>query len=335
MTDKYWVGGGGNINDMTHWSLSSGGSGGSAIPQAPDDVYFDANSGTGVIAIAGGLNCKDVYASDIASGLSFSGLANMIFYGTSLNWKSGVDCPFIIYGYGPSIATFDFKGVLVGGFYLDQDVTLLSNVMLNNTLVIKTGSTFDVNGYDISLLYMNMVSSVYGGTVNMGSGTWTTTHDYVVNGTYGVINGETSTLIITNSFAQIKASTTRIFNNVSCPNATTVVINTDTCTLNTLTVKDGGCTVKLLSGKTVNISGLSIDGVASKNSLQATSAGSQATLNLVSGTKTLDNLNIKDIAATPSSTWTAENSSDDGNNTGITFIAATSSGSALFFGSNF
>ncbi|MFL5765659.1 MAG: gliding motility-associated C-terminal domain-containing protein [Bacteroidia bacterium] len=40
----YWVGGTGTWNDPTHWSASSGGSGGSVIPTMNDDVFFDQNS---------------------------------------------------------------------------------------------------------------------------------------------------------------------------------------------------------------------------------------------------------------------------------------------------
>lgn len=42
----FWVGGTGNWNDPNHWSLSSGGPGGSCIPRAIDTVMFDAASFT-------------------------------------------------------------------------------------------------------------------------------------------------------------------------------------------------------------------------------------------------------------------------------------------------
>ncbi|MEO8086196.1 MAG: cohesin domain-containing protein, partial [Bacteroidota bacterium] len=40
----YWVGGTGNWSDVNHWSVSSGGAGGSCVPTQYDDVFFDANS---------------------------------------------------------------------------------------------------------------------------------------------------------------------------------------------------------------------------------------------------------------------------------------------------
>ena len=46
MANRYWVGNGGNWDDTSHWSTSSGGSGGASVPTQDDDVYFDANSFT-------------------------------------------------------------------------------------------------------------------------------------------------------------------------------------------------------------------------------------------------------------------------------------------------
>lgn len=40
----YWVGGQGNWDDISHWSTTSGGIGGSCIPTPIDNVYFDSNS---------------------------------------------------------------------------------------------------------------------------------------------------------------------------------------------------------------------------------------------------------------------------------------------------
>jgi hypothetical protein len=42
--DLFWVGGTGDWNDGTHWSIISGGVASSYIPTALDDVYFDENS---------------------------------------------------------------------------------------------------------------------------------------------------------------------------------------------------------------------------------------------------------------------------------------------------
>jgi hypothetical protein len=46
-TTYYWIGGPGNWNNTSNWSLSSGGVAASAIPNSTDDVVFDNNSGLG------------------------------------------------------------------------------------------------------------------------------------------------------------------------------------------------------------------------------------------------------------------------------------------------
>lgn len=44
----FWVGGSGNWSDPAHWSLTSGGAGGTCVPTAGDNVFFDANSGNSI-----------------------------------------------------------------------------------------------------------------------------------------------------------------------------------------------------------------------------------------------------------------------------------------------
>jgi hypothetical protein len=44
-SQKYWVGGQGKWSDENHWSKTSGGVGGSAIPNSNQDAIFDINSG--------------------------------------------------------------------------------------------------------------------------------------------------------------------------------------------------------------------------------------------------------------------------------------------------
>lgn len=57
MADRYWVGGTAawNATVGTKWAASSGGAGGETVPTAADDVYFDANSGSGTVSLASGV----------------------------------------------------------------------------------------------------------------------------------------------------------------------------------------------------------------------------------------------------------------------------------------
>ncbi|HTA61225.1 MAG TPA: SprB repeat-containing protein, partial [Bacteroidia bacterium] len=74
----YWVGGSGNFNDPNHWSLQSGGVGGTKTPTASDDVYFDENSfrGKSVINIIGGATCRDLIFSDYVTPTILNGTQN-------------------------------------------------------------------------------------------------------------------------------------------------------------------------------------------------------------------------------------------------------------------
>ena len=51
MSSRYWIGNSGNWFDTHHWSLSSGGVGGSSVPTTGDSAIFDENSGSGTVTI--------------------------------------------------------------------------------------------------------------------------------------------------------------------------------------------------------------------------------------------------------------------------------------------
>lgn len=75
MANRYWVGGSGtwDTTSTTHWSATSGGSGGASVPTSADAVFFDAHSfGTGspyTITLQSGvtLNCASLTISFSAS----------------------------------------------------------------------------------------------------------------------------------------------------------------------------------------------------------------------------------------------------------------------------
>jgi len=53
MAARYWVGGTGTWDNTagSKWALTSGGTGGEAVPTSADDVFFDANSGANTVTI--------------------------------------------------------------------------------------------------------------------------------------------------------------------------------------------------------------------------------------------------------------------------------------------
>lgn len=56
MADRYWVGGAGTWSsaNTANWSVTSGGASGASVPGSADAVYFDSNSGSGVVTFTNG-----------------------------------------------------------------------------------------------------------------------------------------------------------------------------------------------------------------------------------------------------------------------------------------
>lgn len=69
--NMYWVGGSGNWNDASHWSLSSGGASAGCAPSTIDDVFFDANSFT-----AAGQTVTANVTPVICNNMNWTGVTN-------------------------------------------------------------------------------------------------------------------------------------------------------------------------------------------------------------------------------------------------------------------
>jgi len=68
----YWVGGTGAWDDITHWSATSGGSGGAGVPTSVDDVILDSSSGSGTWQMGNAaFSCRNLTVSSSTSLTSF------------------------------------------------------------------------------------------------------------------------------------------------------------------------------------------------------------------------------------------------------------------------
>lgn len=70
--DYYWVGNGGNWNDLSHWASTSGGTGNAyaTLPTAEDDVFFNENSFSTsgqVVTLSTDATCKNISWTNILS----------------------------------------------------------------------------------------------------------------------------------------------------------------------------------------------------------------------------------------------------------------------------
>jgi len=101
MANRYWVGGTASWDATvgTKWALTSGGTGGQAVPTATDDVYFDAASGavTVTIATAAAAVARQVIATGFTGtiagtqGLTVSGasgLAGVFTLQNGMTWSN-------------------------------------------------------------------------------------------------------------------------------------------------------------------------------------------------------------------------------------------------------
>jgi len=96
--DLYWVGGSGSWSDTAHWSDSSGGAGGHAVPTSTNNVFFDGNSFTvagQTVAVATAQYSQNVdftgagFWTPKLTNSSGSTATNWYVYG-SWTWDNGV-----------------------------------------------------------------------------------------------------------------------------------------------------------------------------------------------------------------------------------------------------
>lgn len=204
-TVKYWIGGTGNWSDTAHWSASSGGTGGAAIPTSTTNVFIDANSGFGA---GGTISLDGAYYSAVCHNFtSTSGHNYIIDYVTSdlsiygsyvgesgLTWQLDTWTYFLsdssetITAGGGSLY-FVYFGYDDSSTYSNGTWTLQDDLVVIDQCSIYDG-TFDANDHDITALEFGIYS---GATVSMGSGTWELTHVFYIDAG-ATINAETSTI---------------------------------------------------------------------------------------------------------------------------------------------
>lgn len=192
MANRYWVGGTGSWSDTSHWSTTSGGTGGASVPGSSDSAILDGNSGGGTVTI----DVSTVYNLNASAftGTLAQTTGAKVFAGTSVVIGAGVTTAFTQIVFGQSSVNFSINtnGVNVGG-----SVTISGVCTLQSALV--TSGQIDVGG---SLTAIDSTTNVTcgrlvnNGTLVMGSGTtWTCAQDFT-NASFGSVNAQTSTLVV-------------------------------------------------------------------------------------------------------------------------------------------
>ena len=358
MATRYWVGGSGtwDATDTTHWSATSGGAGGASAPVAADNVNFDSNSGTGTVTLTATGTCASATHNSANIEVALSGnatiagsytltlgtlsLQNNTF--TCRNFSSSNSNPRTL-AFG-STGQINLTGNSITLFTISSstNLTTTGSKTVNATYNGSTG-TRTVNG-SAAITESNAINF----NVTAGSDSLSLQNNFL-------------NLNLTGFSGTLTNNTRKVYYNFTIPSGVTItdgaLITTLAGTTGTSTITTNGVsllfpitvdgvggtfvfdgaltlgsdkaftftngTVKFKSGTTNTVGSFVTSGTTQKY-LQATTAGSQATLSDASGTNTVSYLTIKDNAATGGATWNAYrnlSNIDAGNNTGWDFLS--------------
>lgn len=274
----FWVGATGtwDSSTTTHWSASSGGAGGAAVPGSADVALLDGSSGGGTVTM------------NFGGTVTLQSLQMGAFTGT---WDNSVNNNNFTLTVGSAIAA-SASMVLSG----------------SSTRTYKFGTatyTLSATGASQYLINMGVATNA---TVTAGSETW-------------VISGVTQNQRNLN----YSGSVSKAFGALTM-NANTGIINFNagTQTFTTITAS-GGVTLTMGFGVNITCTTLALNGGSSGKQIGIlpSTLGSQnsSAISVASGTQTLTWCAIKDTAFTGGATFTANNSFDLGDNSGIAITA--------------
>lgn len=204
MADRYWVGGTGDwdASNTTNWSTTSGGTGGASVPTSNDDVFFDANSGSGTATVGASINCANLNFTGYTG--TFAGGSWYIYVHGSLTLAPGMT-----HTYGgryqfqgsPSGATITSAGHTISRVIINGtgDWTLQDNLVtsfgVSNSFTLVQG-TVSFNNFNVT--YSGYLVTLGSGTkvLNAGTGTLTGSGISVSSATNQTLNTSSSSLII-------------------------------------------------------------------------------------------------------------------------------------------
>lgn len=347
MANRYWVGGTGNWDgsNTSNWSDTSGGSSGASVPTSADDVFFDANSGSGTATLASTpAYCRNLnltgYTGTI-TGITVWSFGNVTLGTTGTMTGLRLRAANNVAG---RTATVDCGDRTVNELFLIADnstavINLVSNAVAAAFYIYGNG-TVNLNNYNLTGSTTSATFTIqagYSGTYNLGTGTITAgTVTYNSSGT-SVVNSSSTNFVLnsattSNIYLYGKTVGTVVWSSGSQLNWRT------TGTIGSLTVTNSSSSARTLSlWANATITGTFTGSNSGSSTLTVSSdtAGTQRTLS--AGSVLLTGVSFKDIAASGSAIpFSGSSLTDSGNNTNISFSTATTiATNTLFFGSNF
>lgn len=322
MANRYWVGGTANWDATagSKWALTSGGTGGEAVPTSADDVFFDANSGAVTVTKTSFSSCKNLDFSGFTG--TFAGSSTISIFGSLVldNSMTRTFTGALLFSATSSV-TLTFDGVSLASSLTFDGVggtwTLQDALVTTAGLFLSKG-TFNANNFAVTASHLG-ASGTDTRVLTMGSGTWsltagTTSTIWNTSGTGLTLNANTSTIKFTG--ARTTAGTFEggglTFNNFW--NNTTgdfPIIISSSNTFNDFKI-DAGRTQKFTDGTTTTVTTFTATGTSgSVITIDSTTTATHALVKTGGGTISCDYLNIQHSVATPSLTWYAGANSTD------------------------
>lgn len=270
MASRYWVGGTANWDATagTKWSTTSGGAGGSAVPVSSDDVFFDANSGSGTCTVAASSVCLNfdstgytgtfTGSSGLTIGANANSTAKVFTIGSANTWTFSGSVTLLTAASGSVTITSNGKTITSAGT-VQGTTSSGGTIILGDDMICANFSIFrqiyDFNNKNLTCT--GTLSSGQTSSVTMGSGTIKAASITLNDSALTITSAGTSTLECTGSTYQQHTSHT--FYNVKWSGSSSLTNNTLVACSNNFTVTGSG--TRTFSGGTSSIGTVDWSGV--------------------------------------------------------------------------
>lgn len=334
----YWVGGSASWDGTagSKWALTSGGTGGQAIPTSIDNVHIDANSGAVTVTIATvAANCRNLDFTGFTGTFAGSTASNIfgsltLATGMTRSYTGAITFTSTWSGRtitlnGKSIAsTITFNGI-GGAWTLQDNLNNSSSFTLTNGSLNTNGKT--VTGLTFSSTNSNVRSLIAGAsTFNLsGNVTFTISTNLTLSLAPATFNLTGTATVFDLGSTAASISALNFSGTASSTPATPSLINRSgsDVTIGTLTRSVLTSNAPLvLSGNFTVTNTLSLVGADVRNSrvqLINANPGITCQITATGATKTFTNIDFYGITAVGNTPWTGTSMGDAGGNTGITF----------------
>jgi hypothetical protein len=340
--DYFWVGGSGSWSDLNHWATTSGGSTFyGELPTQYDNVIFDQNSFSAddqmlTMDVMG--SCHDMDWTAITFDVSIEegagheieiygsvALSNLVRIGNDIDLTllSGETETFSM-GDDPEVRKDIDANRTQISFEGDGTWTIQDHITTEGYVYVQGNATLNLNG---NSLFASQFSANNSATLNTGDNSTITIEDWIVPSANALNFGTGSSIILEqfsqfNSFGEFRGGDFS-YSSVTINNQGQTIRLDGSNTFESLNI-NAGASVEFENGETQTINELVAVGTKFDPIVfYSDSEGTHATISKSSGTVDLEYIQLKDMHATGGATFNANNSIDNGNNTGWNITAPT------------